>query len=483
MRVLVVIANHGTKNLTFLDEVLAAYRNMSYDVRIVVLSDRPKDFGPDVEVRVGAPTEDPRSLPFAHQQILADGIDDYDLFVYSEDDTLVTESNLRAFVEATRRLPTDLVPGFLRYEERPSGQRSYMAFHTSFRWDPSSATTVNGVDVARYTNAHSAMYVLTRDQLRLAIDSGGYLVPPHHGINSLMVSAATDVYTQCGLTRVICTSAIQEFLLHHLPNVYLDRLGIDPLDFGLQMHALDDVREGRLATSALLDGSSDLPVRGRQRAVWSNRPFAALRAAVGTTTGPVLSIGATTGDLERELFASAHEVVAVPVDEVLGTLCRNRGLRTVAPDLEVALHELQDERFELILLVDFLKHVANPPALLGLVRQLLRPGGRIVVTAPNLRRERLAAAMGRPDRVDVPRVGAFGSLGVHHTDGNVLRSWMRTAGCNVVSERYGDSRAPQYRSRAPLTLQRWISRTAVVVGAPPIVSRVPEPMPEVTSWN
>ena len=483
MRVLVTIANHGTKNRAFLDTVLAAYRDMPFDVRLVVLSDQPKDLGPDVEVRVGAPTDDPRSLPFAHQRVMADAIDDHDLFVYSEDDTLVTEANLRAFLAATERLPVDLVPGFLRFEERPTGERSYCSFHTSFRWDPSSVRTINGIDVARFTNAHSAMYVLTRDQLRRAIDSGNYLVPPHAGVYSQMVSAATDVYTSCGLRRVICLSAIDDFMIHHLPNIYLDRLGIDPHDFELQRQALADVRDGRLGRSALLDGSSDLPVRGLQRQVWGRRPFAALRDAVAGVTGPVLSIGATTGDLERDLFPFAHEVVAVPVDEVLGTLCRDRGLRTARPDLDTALHELQDERFELVLLADILKHVANPPALLGLLRHLLRPDGRIVATVPNLRRERLANALRRPGRAEIPRVGAFGTLGVHHTDGSVLRSWMRTAGCDMVSERYGSPVDPDVDSRAPRALQRWVGRTAVVVGVPPLTTRVPEPLLEVASWS
>lgn len=483
MRVLVTIANHGTKNRAFLETVLAAYRVMPYDVRIVVLSDRPKDLGPDVEVRVGAPTDDPRSLPFAHQRVLADGIDDHDLFVYSEDDTLVTAAHLRAFVAATDRLPTHLVPGFLRFEERPTGTRSYCSFHTSFRWDPSSARTINGLDVARFTNAHSAMYVLTRAQLRRAIDSKNYLVPPHAGIYSQMVSAATDVYTSCGLQRVICLSAIEDFMVHHLPNIYLDRLGIDPHDFELQLRALGEVRDGLRSPSALLDGASDLPVRGRQRQVWGRRPFAALRDAVSGVAGPVLSIGATTGDLERELFASAHEIVAVPVDEVLGALCRDRGLTTVTPDLDAALHELQDARFELILLDDILKHIPNPPALLGLLRHLVRPGGRIVATVPNLRRERVARALRRPGRVEIPRVGAFASAGVHHTDGAVLRSWMRSAGCDVVSERYGSPVDPDRDRRDPLALERWLGRTAVVVGAPPLAARVPEPVLEVASWS
>ena len=69
MKVLVVIANHGTKNAEHLNRLLREYRSMSLKVDIVVLSNIPKDLGSDIEVIVGAPTKDPWSLPFGHKRI------------------------------------------------------------------------------------------------------------------------------------------------------------------------------------------------------------------------------------------------------------------------------------------------------------------------------------------------------------------------------------------------------------------------------
>src|SRR5689334_14618755 len=113
-RLLVVIASYGTKNDQFLARVLAEYRAMRYHVDIVVLSNVQKDLGQDVEVRVGLPAKDPWSLPFGHKHIFASRRDAYDLYLYTEDDMLVTERNIEAFRRVGDLLPVDEVAGFFQ---------------------------------------------------------------------------------------------------------------------------------------------------------------------------------------------------------------------------------------------------------------------------------------------------------------------------------------------------------------------------------
>src|ERR1044072_6808542 len=93
------------------------YQAMSLPIDIVVLSEEPKDLQPGVEVRVGLPAKNPWSLPFAHKQLFADNIDKYDLFIYSEDDIGVSEMNLLAFLDASRKRRDDEIAGFMRYEK------------------------------------------------------------------------------------------------------------------------------------------------------------------------------------------------------------------------------------------------------------------------------------------------------------------------------------------------------------------------------
>ena len=77
---------------------------------IVVLSNIKKDVGQETELLVGMPNKDPWSLPFAHKQVFADRLNNYDLFLYSEDDVLVTEKNIRAFLRAVDVLPENEIP-------------------------------------------------------------------------------------------------------------------------------------------------------------------------------------------------------------------------------------------------------------------------------------------------------------------------------------------------------------------------------------
>ena len=62
LRMLVVIASYGEKNLRFLKEIIAEYRGMALQVDIVVLSNAAKSLGSNVDVRVGIPTRNPWSL-------------------------------------------------------------------------------------------------------------------------------------------------------------------------------------------------------------------------------------------------------------------------------------------------------------------------------------------------------------------------------------------------------------------------------------
>ena len=115
MKILVVIASYGLKNQAYLRRLIDEYTSMSYGIDIVILSNIPKELGSDIEVRVGLPAKNPWSLPFGHKKLFAERIDEYDLFIYSEDDTLIKQENIDAFLKVTKVLPENEIAGFLRY--------------------------------------------------------------------------------------------------------------------------------------------------------------------------------------------------------------------------------------------------------------------------------------------------------------------------------------------------------------------------------
>ena len=144
---------------------------MPFDVDIVVLSNIDKNLGPGIEMRVGLPSKNPWSLPFAHKTLFAERANKYDVFVYSEDDILITEAHLRAFLDVTAELADDELAGFLRIEKRPDGRVSFPDVHWNFHWEPQSLKSRGEHLLARFTNEHAACYVLTREQLAKAISS------------------------------------------------------------------------------------------------------------------------------------------------------------------------------------------------------------------------------------------------------------------------------------------------------------------------
>src|SRR5579872_5121468 len=125
-RILVALASYGMGNDCYLAQLVAEYRSMPFHVDIVVLSNLNKKVPPGVEtVVVDLKGQNPWSLPFPHKQIFASHLNDYDVFIYSEDDTLVSETNLRAFLEMSDAVRENEIPGFLRFEQASGGARNF----------------------------------------------------------------------------------------------------------------------------------------------------------------------------------------------------------------------------------------------------------------------------------------------------------------------------------------------------------------------
>jgi hypothetical protein len=187
---------------------------------------------------VGLPAPDPHSLPFAHKQLFADQRDRHDLFIYTEDDILIEEHNLAAFLEASAVLPEGEIAGFFRYERDDGGHVFFVDAHDPYDWVPGSVSARGGCTFATFSNDHAGCYVLTRDHLQKALRSGGYLVAPHETRYDMRASAATDPYSQCGMSKRLCISHIQPFLVHHMPNTYVGVLGTEAGDFQAQIDSL-----------------------------------------------------------------------------------------------------------------------------------------------------------------------------------------------------------------------------------------------------
>ncbi len=458
---LVAIASHGSGQDHFLERLIREYRTLDAAVRIVVLSNVPKTVS-GAEVLVGVPTRDPWSLPFAHRQLFADNADRYDLFIYSENDTLITAKNLSAFLSIQGELQDDEILGFMRSETDPSGRRYIVSANNHFRWLPHTVVTRGQYKFAQFSNDHAGCFVATRRQLKRAMASGGFLVPPHANPYDMLVSAASDIYTQCGFRRLICLSRIDEFILPHLANKYYSRIGVSADDFKDSVQHLAAMTERSEAGESLFDP------RTRARDFrWSKNLYRQVDsdviALLPSSCRRVLSVGAASGENELALRDRGVEVVALAIDSVFGYLLRRRGIEAFSGRLPDIAAELPHERFDAIFLPEVLHLVCDPASFLSGLTGLLAPGGVVVGSVSNTNGALWPLRDLRHGRWRLTRP-SFAAVGAHPMSPAVLRQICRAA-CLSEPEVW-----PAIEE-SNAVVRRFLNRVAAVAIAPRLLFR------------
>jgi SAM-dependent methyltransferase len=431
MRVLVAIAHHGQKNRHHLCRMLDEFQTMPHDVHVAVLSETEKPWlNEHVETVLGTPTDNPWSLPFAHRELFASRLEDFDLFVYSEDDTLITSRHIKAFLALSESLPDGYLPGFMRYEIDPAGNRSYCTVHSHYRWLPESVFRCDGLTFATFSNDHAACYMMTQKHLRTAVSSGGFLVEPYEGRYDMLVSAATDPYTQCGFKKVLCVEQIEDLLVHHLPNVYLEKFGIGQQAFDVQIRQLQLLADRRDDIESYL-----VPEVRTSDAYWDKHLFARIDAKRVSRrlgeNGRLLALGVGDGKLERQLLDEGWDVEVVPIDPVLAEVAASRGLATWPARRLSEATPSGDPRFDVVLAIDVLQFLPDPIAEIAAARRMLRPDGRFIATVPDHPRYRVRNRLRRTSTPEIPT--SFAANGMHPTSRVTVRRWLEKAGLTQVS--------------------------------------------------
>lgn len=227
MKTLVCISNYGESQLLYLHQLLIAYNSMGrFEVEVVLHTTISVDFS-RYSLQAKQIACDPaigRDLALCHRKVMDQAQDDYDLFIYTENDVLITEQNLQTFCELTETLPEPYVAGFIRYErnrKNPDDGEMYLPdAHPSSGRVYKGHLFLNGVPCVRLRNLHQGCFVLTRPQLKRALKS-----PFFHYYNRAdplnREVGATFVYIGCGLQKVIPIERIDQLMIHHLPDKYL----------------------------------------------------------------------------------------------------------------------------------------------------------------------------------------------------------------------------------------------------------------------
>ncbi|ORC32644.1 hypothetical protein B4O97_15915 [Marispirochaeta aestuarii] len=427
LKILVAIANYGSKNDHYVKLLIESYRRMRHDVEIVIMSNIAKNYAPDIRVCIGLPSKNPWSLPFRHKEIFFRQQDEYDLFIYSEDDTLIEERHVDSFMIWNEYLPDAYIPGFLRYEESSDKKKYISSVHSHFYWDIDSVLQVGPYSFAYFSNLHSASFMLTRKQLKSAIRSKGFMVPPHAGKYDLLCSAATDPYTQCGFNKMICISEIDDCLLHHLPDIYIGKLGIPFDEFSAQ---LDLLRSNKVKLKSFFN-----PGALKETWYFDKLIYEKLQELpeknIDVPGKRVLSVGCGSGEFEAQLIKKGKTVTAIPVDDLIGISSRMKGIEVLSADMNKAETVLKNRKFDIILVRYVLEYIENPTGLLYGLKKFLDKDGQLFIISlnrKNLKYRKILKKLG----TEAKKINSAFRL----TDYGKVKKWLVQSDYHITRRKY-----------------------------------------------
>jgi SAM-dependent methyltransferase len=108
-----------------------------------------------------------------------------------------------------------------------------------------------------------------------------------------------------------------------------------------------------------------------------------LRWLRGFSSGRILDVGCSDGRFGQLLEEMGHRVTGVDIEASPGV--EQRISRFVRANLEEGLSQhFEKEFFDIVVLADVLEHVRSPEILLREARALVKPGGSILVSIPNI---------------------------------------------------------------------------------------------------
>jgi 2-polyprenyl-3-methyl-5-hydroxy-6-metoxy-1,4-benzoquinol methylase len=148
-------------------------------------------------------------------------------------------------------------------------------------------------------------------------------------------------------------------------------------------------------------------------------------------TSRVLDLGCSGGLFAERARKVGHHVTGVDYTEIQGV--RDRTDRFFVADLEAGIPEAVGGRYDVVVAGDVIEHLSRPSATLRQIREVLRPGGQLLLSVPNFGhwypRARVATGLFGYDRR-----GILDNTHLRFFTRATLRRMVRAAGFDVVEE-------------------------------------------------
>ena len=108
-------------------------------------------------------------------------------------------------------------------------------------------------------------------------------------------------------------------------------------------------------------------------------------AATEPLSGQVLDVGCFVGEIAERIEAQGNKtVVGMDCLEAALKLTEARGIKTILADIDEAVVPFEDDHFDAAVAADVLTEVYDPDAVVAELARVVRPGGTLIFTVPNL---------------------------------------------------------------------------------------------------
>lgn len=251
LKVMLCIPHYGSSNRTYLLNCLReynSYKKYKIDCYLDVTDSIELSEYNNMKIFVSRHDKSVgMELTLKHREKMVSKLNDYDVFLYAEDDILITEDNIDSWLAIQGTLPNSFICGFLRYEQKENNPYKFLfdthPTHSVHRYGKEtmeifkSGFLIDGKKYLEPYNIHQGCYILKKEMLSSVINSGKYLENGNHYVG-ILEGAASNVFYKCGLIRVLPAKGIQKLLVHHSCNKYIKKLS----HFYTENTTLNDVK-------------------------------------------------------------------------------------------------------------------------------------------------------------------------------------------------------------------------------------------------
>lgn len=116
----------------------------------------------------------------------------------------------------------------------------------------------------------------------------------------------------------------------------------------------------------------------------------------------ILDVGGSAGTITRALRRPDVAIDIIELDESAAASATNIARHVMVGDIETMPLDLKQASYDVIVLADVIEHLREPVAAMARLRSFLRPGGRLLISTPNIANwsMRLLHLAGRWDYTD-----------------------------------------------------------------------------------